>query len=121
MWIEKWLTGRQRRVVINGQQSVWTDVTSGVPQGSFLGPTLFTIFINDLYDDIQSDMLKFADDVKLIGRVDDVDRLRIYLTRLSSWAKNWQMIFNVEKCKVMNIGFKNKEEDYALNGMTYLT
>jgi len=65
--IEKWLTGRQQRVVINGQQSGWTDVSSGVPQGSVLGPTLFNIFINDLDDDVKSDMLKFADDVKLTG------------------------------------------------------
>jgi len=67
---------------------------------------VFTIFINDLDDNIKSEMLKFEDDVKLIGRVDsaeDVGRLRMDLTRLGSWAENWQMMFNVEKCKIVNI------------------
>jgi len=83
--MEKWLTGRQQRVVINGQQTVWTDVTSGLPLGSVLGPTLLTIFINDLDDDIKSDILKFADDVKLIGRVDSAEddgRLKMDLTKI---------------------------------------
>jgi len=122
IWIEKWLTGRQQRVVIDGQQSVWTDFTSGVPQESVLGPTLFTIFINGLDDDMKSDMLKFADDVKLIGTrrvdsVEDVGRLKMDMTRLGSWAETWQRMFNVDKCKVMNIGFKNREKEYALNGI----
>jgi len=71
-----WLTGRQQRVVINGQQSAWMEFTSGVPQGSVLGPTLFTIFIIDLKDDIKSNILKFADDVKLIGRMGSEDDKR---------------------------------------------
>jgi len=80
-------------ILINGQQSAWTEVTSGVPQGSVLGPTLFTIFINDLDDDIKSDILKFADDVKLIGRVGsdvDVGRLRMHLASMRGWAEKWQ-------------------------------
>jgi len=58
----------------------WTEITGGVPQGLVLGLTLFTIFFNDLDDDITSDMVKLADDLKLIGRKgseDDVSRQRM--------------------------------------------
>ncbi len=66
-WIEAWLTGRKQRVVINGEESSWEEVLSGVPQGSVLGPPLFTVFINDLDDMIKCIELlkKFADDTKL--------------------------------------------------------
>jgi len=64
-------------------------------------------------------ILKFGDDVTRIGRVDsedDVFRLRINLISSGGWSEKFQMKFNVEKCKVLNIGFRNREEPYGLNG-----
>ena len=60
-WIEKWLTHRKQRVIVDGEISNWKSVLSGVPQGSVLGPILFLIYINDLEDDISSKVLTFAD------------------------------------------------------------
>ena len=58
--IEQWLTDRRQRVVVDGKVSNWKSIFSGVPQGSVLGPLLFLIYINDLDDNITSNVLKFA-------------------------------------------------------------
>ena len=72
-WIQQWPERRKQRVMSNGRYSDWTDVSSGVPQGSVLGPTLFIMFINDLEDGVQSTALKFADDTKLYTEVTKED------------------------------------------------
>ena len=62
-WIEKWLTHRRQRVIVDGEISNWKSVLSGVPQGSVLCPILFLIYTNDLEDDISSIVLKLTDDI----------------------------------------------------------
>ena len=100
-WIKSWLT------------------ISGVPQGSVLGPVLFLVFINDLESYVLSQTLKFADDTKVFGMVNneaDRDILQNDLDSLTEWAVKWQMEFNVEKCKVMHLGGHNKGYQYSMNG-----
>jgi len=82
-WIKEWLHGRRQRVCIDGYKSTWKVVSSGVPQGSVLGPILFLIFINDLDSKLISSILKFADDTKLFGIV-NTDVERNYPTRFIS-------------------------------------
>jgi len=86
-WIREWLTGRQQRVVLNGQSSDWEEVLSGVPQGSVLGPPLFTIYIDDIDDIVRFTKIlrKFADDTKLgntVATPEDRGRLQLALTKL---------------------------------------
>ena len=108
-WIKAWLSDRQQRVVVNGAQSEWSGVKSGVPQGSVLGPLLFIIYINDIDEDILSLVLKFADDTKVFRKVKtpaDARALQDDLDRLYRWSDDWQMLFNIDKCKCLHFGHR---------------
>ena len=118
-WIRAWLKDRRQRVVLNGEMSNWADVVSGVPQGSVLGPILFSIFINDLDDGIKNIIKKIADDTKLMGltrTLEQIDGVREDLKKLDDWTVLWQMKFNVDKCKVMYLGNHNRKAKYEIQG-----
>jgi hypothetical protein len=118
-WIKEWLSDRQQRVCLQGHASGWRAVLSGVPQGSVLGPILFLIFINDLDEGIANWILKFSDDTKLYGKIKDQkdrDGLQRDLDRLIQWSVEWQMKFNVEKCKIMHLGRHNPNFKYTMEG-----
>ena len=119
--IESWLANRRQRVCINGVMSGWMRVLSGVPQGSVLGALLFLVYINDLDAGLVNELLKFADDTKVFGKVTDgADRESIQedLNRLVSWADRWKMEFNVKKCKLMHVGRVRVNFRYSVKGNT---
>ena len=101
--IQNYLQNRKQRVVINGVQSDWEPIFSGVPQGSVLGPLLFLIYINDLTANITSNMKLFADDSSLFSRVRNVnlthDQLVGDLDIITNWANQWKMKFNPDISK----------------------
>ena len=78
---------------MEGCVSEWRAVTSGVPQGSVLGPLLFVIYINDLEENVTGLIRKFADDTKVGGFVDsdeDHQRIQQNIDQLETWAVRWQ-------------------------------
>ena len=113
-WIKAFLSNRTQRVMLGDILSDWEKVTSGVPQGSVLGPLLFIIFINDLPDILSSstNCKMYADDTKLLSVVNtEADRLRLQadLDSIVNWTRTWLMELNVKKCKVMHINESNLE------------
>ncbi|CAM5107583.1 unnamed protein product [Eretmochelys imbricata] len=116
-WIRNWLKGRLQRVLLKGELSGWREVTTGVPQGSVLGPILFNLFITDLSTKSGSVLIKFTDDTKLGGITNlekDRDILQEDLDDLVNWSNSNRMKFNSEKCKVMHLGINNKNFSYKL-------
>ena len=105
-WIRAFLGNRSQTVVLEGEESSSVPVTSGVPQGSVLGPILFLVYINDLPDELSSQVRLFADDTAVyltIGGADDGKVLQNDLDRLSVWEDRWDMEFNPSKCQVVQV------------------
>lgn len=117
-WISNFLSDRTQQVVINGACSELTPVTSGVPQGSVLGPVLFLIYVSDVSHLLTNFCKLFADDTKLFSRVFDEEQstssLQEDVTRLTSWTELMLMKYNLDKCHILHLGKKNPQAKYVI-------
>ena len=118
-WIKAFLSDRTQQVIVNGESSQCKDVTSGIPQGSVLGPLLFIIFINDLPTQVKSDIFLFADDTKVFRTIksaddqetlqDDINIMLNWANKWQLWANKWQLEFHPDKCVSMSINNKGEQ------------
>lgn len=111
-WIENYLSQRRQCVVLNGKNSGFVDVTSGVPQGSVLGPLLFLLYVNDISVGISSRIRLFADDCVVYKKIkdeQDAALLQRDLESINTWCSTWQMKLNPKKCVHMCFTKKKKK------------
>ena len=117
-WFGSFLHSRTQQVVVEGHYSTPCDITSGVPQGSVLGPALFLIYINDITTNIHSELRLFADNILIYRPIlssSDQTSLQEDLTTLTKWANEWQMDFNVSKCNILQVNTHHTAKN--LNGV----
>ena len=106
----------------NGIKSDWAPVVSGVPRGTVLGPLLFSLYINDISADIESEIRLFADDCvcyREIKNEEDTLKLQRDIDRLGSWARKWGMRFQPVKCNMVQLTNKRSSKiqaNYTLEG-----
>ena len=115
-WFRSYLQGRRQRVTVHGATSIEKPVTSGVPQGSILGPILFVLYINDLPNEVLSSRVaSFADNTKIFRHVDstiDTALLQSDLHRLDNWSAANGLVFNQDKCKCQRVTRKYSPVEY---------
>ena len=116
-WIKEFLSNRIQTVLKDGNSSSKAKVTSGIPQGSVLGPILFLIFINDLPSVIQALKKLFADDAKvyqIVTCMADVTHLQSVVNNSIDWSILWKMFINFKKCKHMHLGNHDMNHTYTM-------
>ena len=123
-WIKSFLTGRTQQVKIGNSDTLSSSLpcTSGIPQGSVLGPILFILFINDLTNVCKfSKLMLYADDVTLYATVNniiDANRLQADLDSIALWSQEWQLPINIKKCLFMRIRSASKLDFvYTIGGV----
>ena len=120
-WISDFLSERTQRVKISDTYSIWKPVTSGVPQGSVIGPLLFLVYVNDIsaYVDASCGHKLYADDVKLYVVFDNVtecNALQNSLDAVEKWSETWQLKLQPAKSKIMHFGLHNPNFGYTMGG-----
>ena len=111
--IKSFLLGRQLNVILDGQKSNTYPISSGVPQGSILGPILFLTYINDLPDKLICEISMYADDTSLyscLGKKSSsterkklTERIKRDLSSISEWGRQWLVAFNSRKTKLLSV------------------
>jgi len=100
-WFKSYLYDRKQYVEINGEKSALGDITCGVPQGSILGPLLFTVYVNDMIDSVNCDLFLYADDSALVVSHKDPaviqETLRLELEGLSTWLEENKLSLHLGK------------------------
>ena len=99
-WIKSFLEGRAQQIVLDGNTSSSSPVTSGVSQGTVPGPLHILVYINDLPGMVSSTTRLFADDClvnRTISSEEDAAALQDDLDQLQKWEQDWQMKFNPDK------------------------
>ena len=116
-WIKAFLNRRRQKVTVNGEGSDWQGITSGIPQGSVLGPVFFIIYINDLPDTYKSMCKIFADDTGVYRSIQDrTDQIIIQedLFKMCDWSELWLLQFSIPKCKFLQYGHVRLEHTYQM-------
>jgi hypothetical protein len=112
--VESFLRDRSQRVIVDGCLSESVPVPSGVPQGSVIGPLLFTVFINDIVVNTSSQVRLFADDCaiyRVIKSIDDQIALQKDLDLILEWCSKWGMELNAKKCEFMTVSRRINKSD----------
>ena len=108
-WIQAFLVSRRQRVVVNSYSLDWSPVSSGVPQGSILGPLLFLLYVNDIGTHLKSQIRLFADDCTIFREIasrEDCEVFQSDIHKLYQWTCKWQLHLNLSKCKALCISNK---------------
>jgi hypothetical protein len=104
-WFKSYLSHRTQRVLYANSASSWSNISAGVPQVSILRPLLFLVYINDIIDDINSEIRLFADDTSLYIIVETLtvaaQNLNNDLESIHAWSMSWLVSFNPAKTESM--------------------
>ena len=108
-WTAEFLRDRSQAVTLQGTKSEWCPVTSGVPQGSDVGPSLFLLYINDQPSAVRSKVRLFAGDTIIYTTTDKSDQLQRDLLSLEDWETKWDMKFHPAKCETIRFSRKRSK------------
>jgi hypothetical protein len=121
-WIQSYLSNRSMKVVISGQSSSSALINASVPQGSILGPLLFSVFIDDLTDECENELYLYADDSTLYAEIrssaDSISQtasLNRDLHHMKMWSDKWKVTFEPSKCKAMTISRRRNPSKLGLH------